>query len=220
MTDTIIAKIQVRRGELDDLPILDEGEFGYAMDYNRLFIGNSPVTFTADGVTTRFSLYTRSILPGQLKVLVDDVEQMPGQEYNIQNTDIVFAEAPTVNQIIKVSYNTELAVVNNRIQLDNIFLSDNAYNYDTGISWNLANFNSASIDYSFRNTNNEMNIGTIKIITDGNVVSVVDSGGGIGNSQISFDGRISDDNRLYVTYTNPTNYQANFFYTIQLWNTI
>lgn len=220
MAETIVAKIQVRRGELDDLPILDAGEFGYALDYNRLFIGNDPVTFTGDGTTTRFSIYSRSILPGQLKVLVDGMQVEPGISYAIQNTDIVFAEPPAASQIITVSYNTELSVVNQRVSLDSIFINDNSYNQDLGINWSLANFNSASIEYSLRNTNNEMNIGTIKIITDGAAVSVVDSGGGIGNSQITFDGRIGPDNRLYVTYTNPTNYTANFFYNIQLWNTI
>lgn len=220
MAETIIAKIQVRRGELDDLPVLDEGEFGYALDYNRLFIGNPASTFTADGLTTRFSVYSRSIAPGQIRVLVDDVEQSPGTDYSLQHTDIVFATAPDDGKIIKISFNTELAVVNQRASLDSIFIDSNSVNKDLGISWNLANFNSANIEYSLRNTNNEMNIGTIKIITDGFTVSVVDSGGGIGNSQISFDGRIGSDNRLYVTYTNPTNYYANFFYNIQLWNTI
>lgn len=220
MAETIIATLQVRRGELDDLPVLNEGEFGYALDYNRLFIGNAPAIFTADGETTRFSIYSRSIIPGQLKVLVDGTEQSPGVDYSLQHTDIVFAEAPTAGQVITVGFNTELAVVNQRASLDSIFIDSNSVNKDLGISWNLANFNSASIEYSLRNTNNEMNIGTLKIITSGTVVSVVDIGGGIGSSQISFDGRIGSDNRLYVTYTNPTNYYANFFYNIELWNTI
>jgi hypothetical protein len=34
-----ISKIQVRSGNIDDLPQLDVGEFGFAADSNRLFIG-------------------------------------------------------------------------------------------------------------------------------------------------------------------------------------
>ena len=58
MADTIIAKIQVRRGELDDLPVLDEGEFGYAVDYRRLFIGNTPLEFVTDGTTKNNNIFS------------------------------------------------------------------------------------------------------------------------------------------------------------------
>lgn len=223
MAETIIAKIQVRRGELEDLPALDEGEFGYALDYNRLFIGNSPLEFTADGVTTRFTIQSKSIVPGQTTVLVDGNERTQYVEYNFEDTDIVFAEAPTTGSLIKVNFNTELSIINEKATRDRIELSANAANLDTTLNWSLANYNSASIEYSLKNTAtpSAMNIGTLKIITNGVDTSVVDLGGGVGDSGISFDARINiDDNRVYVTYTNTTNFTANLFYSIQLWNTI
>jgi hypothetical protein len=64
-----------------------------------------------------------------------------------------------------------------------------------------------------------MNIGTLKVITNGVDVSVVDLGGGIGESGIGFDA-IVDNGRVYVTYTNTSEFSANLFYSIQLWNTI
>ena len=221
MAETIIAKIQVRRGELEDLPALDEGEFGYALDYRRLFIGNAPLEFTADGVTTRFTIQGRSIVPGQTKVLVDENERTQYVEYNFDDTDIVFAEAPTAGSKVKVNFNTELSVVNEKATRDRIELAENATNQDTALNWSLANYNSASIEYSLRNTDSPsaMNIGTLKIITNGVDTSVVDLGGGVGNSGISFDARIAD-NRVYVTYTNTSVFRANLFYSIQLWNTI
>jgi hypothetical protein len=151
MAETIIAKIQVRRGELEDLPVLDEGEFGYALDYNRLFIGNTPLEFVADGVTTRFTLQTKSIVPGQTKVLVNDSEQTQYVEYNFEDTDIVFAEAPTGGSVIKVSFNTELSVVNAKANRDRIMLDAQKENCDS-INWNLLNYNSASIEYSLKNS--------------------------------------------------------------------
>jgi hypothetical protein len=219
MAETIIAKIQVRRGELEDLPALDEGEFGYALDYNRLFIGNTPLEFVADGVTNRFTLQTKSIVPGQTKVLVDGNERTQYVEYNFEDTDIVFAEAPTVDSVIKVSFNTELSVVNAKASRDRIVLDALADNRDTTINWSLLNYNSASIEYSLKNSAGAMNIGTLKVITNGVDVSVVDLGGGIGESGIGFDA-IVDNGRVYVTYTNTSEFSANLFYSIQLWNTI
>jgi hypothetical protein len=90
----IISQLQVRRGQLDDLPLLKEGEFGYATDYRRLFIGNTPVSFLGDGSTTRFTIRDTSILPNQLTVLVNNNQKNPGIDYNIDSTDIVFDTAP------------------------------------------------------------------------------------------------------------------------------
>ena len=219
MAETIIAKIQVRRGELEDLPALAEGEFGYALDYNRLFIGNTPLEFVADGSTTRFTLQTKSIVPGQTKVLVDNSERTQYVEYNFEDTDIVFAEAPTEGSVIKVSFNTELSVVNAKANRDRIVLDVTNVPNDTTINWNLLNYNSASIEYSLKNSAGAMNIGTLKVITNGVDASVIDLGGGFGYSGISFDARI-DDGRIYVTYTNTSEFSANLFYSIQFWNTI
>lgn len=220
MADNIIAKIQVRRGELEDLPVLDEGEFGYALDYRRLFIGNTPMIFTADGVSNRYTIQGKTIVPGQVKILLDGNEVEQYVIYNFEDSDIVFAEAPTEGTIITVSFNTELSVVNEKATRDRIVLSPETVG-DTGLSWSLANYNSASIEYSLKNSNGDMNIGTIKVITNGVDTSVIEMGGGIGASQISFDARIDTvENKLYVTYDNPLPFAANFFYSIQLWNTI
>lgn len=43
-----ISKIQVRTGDYSDLPVLSEGEFGYAVDSERLFIGNPGATLPID----------------------------------------------------------------------------------------------------------------------------------------------------------------------------
>lgn len=94
MPTTVTSKIQVRRGPLSDLPILDEGEFGYALDYHRLFIGNTPLSFTGDGHTKRYTVQDRTILPNQISVLVDNSEVNIGVEYSLEKTDIVFANAP------------------------------------------------------------------------------------------------------------------------------
>lgn len=100
MPTTTISKIQVRRGPLSDLPILDEGEFGYALDYHRLFIGNTPLTFTGNALTKRYTVQDRTILPNQISVLINNSEVNIGVEYSIDETDIVFASAPNAAEEI------------------------------------------------------------------------------------------------------------------------
>jgi len=219
MAETITAKIQVRRGELDDLPVLDEGEFGYALDFHRLFIGNAPSIFTADGVSTRFNISDRALIPGQMTVLVDGVEQIVGVDYQTVDTDIVFAEPPVAGTEVKVSHNTEISIVNQRATREYRVLQNNIADADTGINWSLANYNTANIDYSLKSTDGSMAVGTLKIITNGTDVSITDLGGVIGYTGVVFGSRIAD-NRLHITYTNSTTNQANFFFNIQLWNTI
>jgi hypothetical protein len=48
MAITQISKIQVRTGSIADLPVLSPGEFGYATDTERLFIGNVGGTLPTD----------------------------------------------------------------------------------------------------------------------------------------------------------------------------
>lgn len=46
MTNTIVAKQRIRRGNLVDMPILSPGEFGLASDEQRLFLGQDSITGT------------------------------------------------------------------------------------------------------------------------------------------------------------------------------
>ncbi len=232
MAETIIAKIQVRRGELDDLPVLDEGEFGYAVDHRRLFIGNTPLEFVTDGLSTRFTISDKSLIPGQMKILVDGVEEAPGINFNLDKTDIVWDTPPPAGVLVTITYNTELSVINNSINptMEMAQLQGNVTNRDTGLNWNIANGNSAILNYSIVNTAGDMHIGILKLITNANIlptpvnandiiVGVTDIGGGMGSAGITFDARI-ENNRVHLTYTNSTEYHANFYYNIQLWNTI
>jgi hypothetical protein len=219
MAEIITAKIQVRRGELLDLPVLDEGEFGYALDHHRLFIGNRPIEATADGQTKRFNISDRALIPGQLVVLVNDVEQAFTYNYTIEDTDVVFVTAPTTGSLIKISHNTELSIVNQRAVREIRELKDNCTDKKTGISWSLENYNTASIDYSLKSTSGSMAVGTLKMITDGTTLTVVDIGGTLGTTGITFDGKI-ENNRAHLIYTNATQNNANFSFNIQLWNTI
>ena len=109
-----VSKIQVRKGNLADLPILDAGELGYATDKKRLFIGNvAPATITANGSDVDFSFGVdldnlRGVDGVPYLVTVDDADA--SGQYTITNSGstITFGSAPANNAVIKLQYNTEL----------------------------------------------------------------------------------------------------------------
>lgn len=81
MASTQISRIQVRRGLQENLPNLAAGEFGWAVDSRRLFIGNGPTTEGApsEGVTevltelaiNSIELTPANILPSSFTLTAD-----------------------------------------------------------------------------------------------------------------------------------------------------
>jgi hypothetical protein len=221
---TTISKIQVRRGPLGDLPILDEGEFGYALDYHRLFIGNTPITAIGDGIQTEFEIQDRTILPDQISVLVDDFEVNINVEYNVEGTKVVFANAPADQSVIKFNFNTEVKIQNSndphfRLPLENT--TGSPYK-DTGLSVSMMTANTMLIDYSLRTSNNLMRAGTLQIVVWTDYINtgdelhpiwkyvvsckkIQDTAIKSQGDEVEFDIRVDEDtNRLYLTYTNET----------------
>ena len=222
--ETIVAKLQVRRGALDDIPILDPGELGYATDVRRLFIGNDPVTFVGNGSTTRFTIRDSSIIPSQLSILVDLNLVETGIEYSADGCDIVFATAPANNATITVGFNTEIKTRNSDhiLQYERLDLDSSVTDADTGLDFLIGGplgNNTASIEYSLKDGSGSLSVGNMTIVTDGTVAIVNDSGTSTTNSGISFNTRIVNQ-RLYLTYNNTSIYPAHFYYSIRLWNTI
>ena len=114
MSETRISKIQVRRGNIVDLPLLDAGEFGYALDEQRLFIGN-PLTNigTGNGSTATFAMPNLSEYPAGLAAegyrnptFYIDGQEMSGVEIN--GATAVFSVAPDAGQRIDAKWNSEV----------------------------------------------------------------------------------------------------------------
>jgi hypothetical protein len=89
MTIIQISKIQHRTGSQSDLPQLDKGEFGFATDSRRLFIGNDLDLYPQDSnetsqteVLTEYSTIRFSQIDGNGKDLIVD-------SGNIQNGQII-----------------------------------------------------------------------------------------------------------------------------------
>jgi len=237
--ETVIAKIQLRRGDFDDLPVLSEAELGYATDYDRLFIGNKPVTFKGDGVTREFNLRDTSIIPTQIKIAIDDeiiydTDLMnegihasgPGlspEEVNfieeIGGSKILFARAPDNNAVITVSYNSEI-LINKQPQEKNAVLLDITSDIitETKISWDVLLYNTAKMTYSYK-AGEELVVGEVFFITNGPgprpTIKVKNSAT---DDFITFFGFIRDQ-QFHIAYINNTA-PANLFYSLELWNTI
>lgn len=231
MAENTTAKIQVRRGNLEDLPILAEGELGYALDYRRLFVGNEPIRRTGNGTDYKFTIQDRHVITGQLSVnlngyrLTNQFDQITtGQtpDYNIEGTDIVFATAPAAGTEIVISSNTEIVTQAYLMDMSYSPLYKNVLNpSNAGLNFNLSTYNTGFIEYSIKNTQGAMRLGTLKLIVDTNTntVHVDDISTGIGYTDVVFGGKV-ENNRFFLTYVNRDNSPLNFHYSIKLWNTI
>lgn len=231
MADTKISRIQVRRGRFEDLPILNEGELGYALDRKRLFIGNAKDEFVGDGNTNTFVLsHTVARPQGQLLVYVDDTRKTPDHDgplgpltghYTVSSNVLTFTNGntPSNGAVIHVGFNSELIVRNTELPMDMFQLDATQTDNPTGFFFNKNLFNTALMDYSLKDASGNMAVGQLRMISDGITVQVFDSFTQTASLGITFSGAISGDN-IILRYTNTSSATAKFYYSVKLWNTI
>jgi len=231
MADTQISRIQVRRGRFEDLPILNEGELGYALDRKRLFIGNANDEFIGDGNTNVFVLsYPVARPQGQLLVYVDDTRKTPDHDgplgplvgdYTVSGNVLTFTNGntPSNGAVIHVGFNSEMVVKNTELPMDMFQLGATQTDQTTGFFFNKTLFNTAMFDYSIKDASGNMVVGNLRLITDGVTVQVFDSFTQTASLGITFSGSISGDN-VVLKYSNTSSATAKFYYSVKLWNTI
>lgn len=179
----ITAKLRVRQGNLSQLPRLSPGEFGYAKDTRRLFIGNEVVTFTGDGVTTEFN--TGVDLDDRTGTYFIDIDGQPQQlnaDFTVENFVATFNEAPDEGQVISFSYNTEVMLTSPPegiidipvdIEVSNGEITDGPV---PSITIDTARFGSAKIRYSMTSATDRRNgVLDISLDSDINKISINDS---------------------------------------------
>ena len=88
--------------------------------------------------------------------------------------------------------------------------------HPTGLSFNLANYNTAIVDYSVR-LGNTMTMGTLHLYYDH--VAYLNTVGHNAIPAIEFSPGMWA-NRFQLAYTNTSDTAATFNYSIRLWNTI
>lgn len=196
---SVVAQLKTRSGNLADLPILAEGEFGYALDVQRLYIGNTPLTQTANGSDTVFTFnevdtdtdgttdnnatldfgnrvtYAIYINDGSTETL-----QANGTDYTTQDSAVTFTTAPTNGHIVKVYYNTEVITSSpdsgSVVDPVNRSLAVAASATNAGIAVDGSNYDYVDIDYILKNSNGRRK-GTISVSIDatGNTSTLEDS---------------------------------------------
>lgn len=225
MADTRISKIQVRRGNIADLPVLSEGELGYALDVKRIFIGNSTYAVgTGDGNETSFTIPTSAEYPltslYNPRFYIDGTE-VSATDYTVTSTTITFTTAPAANEAITMRFNSELVVRNNIINPATFELAASAAaGTNTGFRFDTALYNTLFMKYS-------INLGGGQAFRAGEIRVIIDAAAGtyeIDNQynvltntvDINFDGDITN-NVFNLTYENNETSTATFFYTFELW---
>lgn len=87
MTNIIISKIQIKRGTLANIPVLDDGELYYAHDVKEYHIGMSGVNqLLSKEFDTLYPILSRLGVSNNNKLTIDSVEQSGGTGALVYNT--------------------------------------------------------------------------------------------------------------------------------------
>tara|TARA_Y100001972_G_scaffold127177_1_gene183231 strand:+ start:1884 stop:2537 length:654 start_codon:yes stop_codon:yes gene_type:complete len=215
MADTRISKIKVRQGNFSDLPNLDPGEFGFAKDQRRLFIGNDTVSVgTGNGILTQFTVPIGLTEPSLLRVFVNGTA-VNASDFTLSGTTLTFSTAPT--GAITVGFNSEIDLGEDvPVQIQ---LAANGNNADTGFSVITTQHNIVIMDYTLESTNG-VRVGQLKFATDtsASTSTIDDIFTETGTVGIVFNLNIATPNIMKLQYTDSDNLISNFKYTYQSWN--
>ena len=216
---TQISKIKVRQGNFTDLPLLDAGELGYAIDQRRLFIGNNTVSVgTGNGVLTQFVVST-DVSDNSINAVFLDGAQVNAADYAIQGTTLTFATAPSIGAVITINFNSEIDILKDGTTPHVISLAANGSSAETGFQIDTTQSNAVVMDYTLQSSNGAR-VGQLRFITDTNLstVAIDDNYTETGSVDVVFTLDIATANTMKLMYTDNDNAISTFKYTYQLWN--
>lgn len=174
----ILAKQLVRQGNLEDLPILSPGEFGYAVDVKRLFIGNEPQSRSATDQQTEFNFgIDLDQLPGQAyRILVNGNDQ----SYSVSNYVITFSQPLDENDVVEFEHNSELLTYAADKGDDSVQSQEIPAGYTgtlAAVAFDTTQTNTINISYSVVDSVNTSRFrkGTIGIIAIGSAATIEDN---------------------------------------------
>lgn len=225
MAETRISRIQVRRGDIADLPILQEGEIGYALDEHRMFIGNRELAVgTGDGTSVTFDNPFIHDLPRTSESVADAVLYVDGVETNAVVTvdDITFTTPPALGADITLKVNTEIAMVNRVLRPGSKTLgASQATAADSGFAFDATRYDTAFVNYTI-NAATKFRSGTLRILVDtvNNNVIVDDQysrSPAMQDIDVTFSGVIDLYNNAQLQYTNNETVNVTLKYTFELW---
>lgn len=225
MSEVRISKIQVRYGNIDDIPLLDIAELGYAYDVNRLFIGTEELTVgTGDGTTTDFQLPTFQNLfipPESLETIKIYVDGNERSDIVFGVNTVTFNNPPSASSNITMRYNLEVELVNYSKIPFVLTLNGSVSDYtDTGISIDYNAYDSFFIKYTLSMDNSSnLRVGELRGLIDSNTQTfkIDDQYNSLINDEyIEFNGEI-ENGMFNVQYKNISASTATLKYTLELW---
>lgn len=225
MSEVRISKIQIRNGNIDEMPVLDKAEMGYANDVNRLFIGTEELTIGAgDGETEEFQLPTfqNFFIPPEsletLKIFVDGSER---SDVSFGTNTVTFSNPPSDSSNITMRYNLEVETKNYSKVPFVLSLNGSVSDYtDTGISIDYNAYDAFFIRYTLiMDNDSDLRVGELRGLIDSNTekFKIDDQYNSLINDEyIEFSGNIEDD-MFNITYKNSSSSGATFKYNFELW---
>ena len=226
MADTRISKIQIRRGDIADLPILAPGEFGYATDTQRLFLGNEEYTVgTGNAAQTVFQVPTGVDYPLTSSNITNpalylDNTLINAASYTVAGTTITFGSPPAAGTIT-MKFNSEISTINDTVRPGNLPLAASAVaGTATGFGFDTSIYDTAFIDYSIKLSGGTgYRIGQLRLLIDSSAgtVYIDDQYNTLtANVDVTFAGNINGSD-FSLTYTNNETSTATLYYTFKLW---
>ena len=153
-------------------------------------------------------------------MVVDGTQKTAGVHYTVSGTALTFnAPAPALDSVIEVGVNNEIVLDKADAMTDTLPLLAAVMDSFSGIYFDSTVYNTAVIDYSLKDTTGNMQVGQIRMITNGIDVSVADTSNAIGSPTVTFSGEIDAENYFRLNYTNSSSSAGTFYYTIRLWYT-
>jgi hypothetical protein len=219
MVEERISKMIARNGEISDLPMLDPGEFGYAKDERRLFIGNDVVDVgTGNGIDTEFYVDIDLNNPYVIAAFVGGT-QVSAVDFSLVGTTLTFNTAPGLGEAIQVAFNSEINILKDVSRTLVTSLPANGSSSETGFAVQTAAINAGVLDYTLVNTNGTR-IGQLRFAYDAthNSYAIDDNFTETGTVDIVFDMDISTTGVAKLVYTDADNSIATFKFVYQLWN--
>lgn len=222
-TESFISRIQVRRGLLEDLPLLEPGELAYATDQRRLFIGNPRQTFMGNGDTANFTINQSLVRTSTIFfTLIDDVLQIPQYSFLPDRTVISFTTPPADGTTITVGYNSEVRLYDGFQGTDLITLAANQTNWTpTVVSLELAYANTGVFEYSVKSVQG-LAIGDLKFISDGVQLDFSDSSQNTSDTDpVKLRLALTNNGQFVeLQYINASVEPARLYYNSRVWKTI
>lgn len=220
MADNRISKVTVRQGNFADLPMLDSGEFGYALDDHRLFIGNQTVEIgTGNGTTDAFPIPAELSATTNITAVYVGGTQVNEADYSLNNNVLSLATPPALNEAVTARYNAEVKIerYSNTDHVQVVDLAANGNLAETGVIVDTSLYNVVVMDYSISSANG-LRIGQLRFGTDGTTTTIDDNYTETGTIDIVFSLDAGTANQLKLIYTDNDNLLAKFKYKYNHWN--